>query len=763
MKKKFLLLAAGLLSAMACFAWSESIPKLRIGMNINSLNYWDPGAVIFTDVMTTADFRVDWSDDFTGVPLDTNGYPTQIPYPGQGSKVVRFLINNYYKGRYVVLYDGQGTLKVNAVSSTTMNGKLYIDLTGTGGNVWIDITSSTAGNYIRNIRIVPQQYADGSSYPTFRQDFLDGLKPFHALRFMDWLATNNSTVKTWADRVKKTSRSQMEKGVCLEYCIELCNTLNVDGWFCIPHMADDDFIRRFAGMVKTNLKPGLKAYFEYSNEIWNWMFDQSHWVLENAKNPPANNQYVIDSLTAINPNAADHPEKDAFMISRMFKLLYEVYVTPEERSRMVKVAAVQHGWPDNTRRILLFLKNRGYRIMPDVVSPGGYFNFTQADHDKWNSMDPSQVTPEMILDAVAADYPNNEAQWTDETATYAKQFGVGYVVYEGGQHMQPWQQGDWAYNPAVWAAQIHPKMFDMYLTNFKKHIQPNVNCQLFMAFSYVGIRESKWGSWGHLEKYEDIHPDSVVHHVPKYNALLYCNTPKADSLRAPLFSSASAGGGQFDVSITSPSPGATIYYSLDGKYPFTLKYTSPVRIPANTTIYAIASKTGYVHSSVSKATVVATLYALTVNSGTGSGSYAEGTKVKVTAAAAPAGKIFDKWTGDVQYLKNPDDSINEITMPAKSISITATYKDKPVTPIAIDVEKDEFLLYPNPAGRYVAIHAPAGKTYSLELFDMRGVLLLNRHLLTDEYVLDISSLSQGVYIVRIVSRNETHWLRLVKQ
>jgi len=137
--------------------------------------------------------------------------------------------------------------------------------------------------------------------------------------------------------------------------------------------------------------------------------------------------------------------------------------------------------------------------------------------------------------------------------------------------------------------------------------------------------------------------------------------------------------------------------------------------------------------------------------------------VKVTAAAAPAGKIFDKWTGDVQYLKNPDDSINEITMPAKSISITATYKDKPVTPIAIDVEKDEFQLYPNPAGRYVAIHAPAGKTYSLELFDMRGVLLLNRHLLTDEYVLDISSLSQGVYIVRIVSRNETHWLRLVKQ
>jgi hypothetical protein len=39
-------------------------------------------------------------------------------------------------------------------------------------------------------------------------------------------------------------------------------------------------------------------------------------------------------------------------------------------------------------------------------------------------------------------------------------------------------------------------------------------------------------------------------------------------------------------------------------------------------------------------------HSLTVNNGSGSGEYAESTRVKVSAKAPAAGQKFDRWTGD---------------------------------------------------------------------------------------------------------------------
>jgi len=589
------------------FAWTGTIPKLPIGMNLQSISYFIPGNV-FTDVMKTSDFRLDWSTNLSSIPRDADGYPTVVPFPNQGTKIVRFIISNYYKGRYVVKYDGVGTLKVNVVSSTTSNGNLVINLTGVGETVvWIDITASTSGNHIRNIRILPEQYADGSPHPTFLSDFLDGIKPFHAFRFMDWQSTNSTSVKNWSERALPSNASQSSttnKGICLEHCVELCNTLNIDGWFCVPHLATDDYIRNMARFLRDNVNSNLKIYIEYSNEIWNWQFSQSSWIVNNA--PGSTNQYVIDSLKAVTPIASEHPEKDAFMMSRVFKLFNDEFGTA--KTRLIKVAGVQHDWADNTQRVLKYLQTRGYKIMPDLVSPGGYFNFTEADHNKWNSMPVAQVTPDLILDAVMnVDYPAREAIFTDVNAGYANQYSVGYAVYEGGQHMQPYLQGNYAYNPAVWASQIHSKMFDMYMKNFATHVLPKVNCKIFMAFSYMGTRKSVYGSWGHLERMSQINADSIVMTAPKFNALLYSNIQKADSLRSPKMTGIVAPTNQVDVTLSSLTPGTTIYYSTTGVIPFTQKYTGPIRVANNSYIYAIASKTGYTHSAITKSLASATI------------------------------------------------------------------------------------------------------------------------------------------------------------
>ncbi|OHX63835.1 InlB B-repeat-containing protein [Flammeovirga pacifica] len=67
-------------------------------------------------------------------------------------------------------------------------------------------------------------------------------------------------------------------------------------------------------------------------------------------------------------------------------------------------------------------------------------------------------------------------------------------------------------------------------------------------------------------------------------------------------------------------------------------------------------------------------FTLTVNEGTGSGDYFEGSEVMVKANVT-SGKRFVEWTGDVSHLINPKSAETTLTMPAQAIAITATFTD----------------------------------------------------------------------------------------
>ncbi len=73
-------------------------------------------------------------------------------------------------------------------------------------------------------------------------------------------------------------------------------------------------------------------------------------------------------------------------------------------------------------------------------------------------------------------------------------------------------------------------------------------------------------------------------------------------------------------------------------------------------------------------TVRAVYYALTVGSGSGDGSYAYGTVVSIQADPAPAGKVFDRWTGDTAYVANVTSASTTLTIPRSATTVTATYK-----------------------------------------------------------------------------------------
>lgn len=68
-------------------------------------------------------------------------------------------------------------------------------------------------------------------------------------------------------------------------------------------------------------------------------------------------------------------------------------------------------------------------------------------------------------------------------------------------------------------------------------------------------------------------------------------------------------------------------------------------------------------------------YALDVYTGLGSGTYTNMQIVPITANAPATGKIFYKWIGDIQYIANVTSSSTAVTMPARAITLSATYVD----------------------------------------------------------------------------------------
>lgn len=66
-------------------------------------------------------------------------------------------------------------------------------------------------------------------------------------------------------------------------------------------------------------------------------------------------------------------------------------------------------------------------------------------------------------------------------------------------------------------------------------------------------------------------------------------------------------------------------------------------------------------------------FTLTVTQGTGSGDYNEGVAVTVTANSPQPGYVFSIWTGDTMYLSSTTSASATVTMPAKDISLAATF------------------------------------------------------------------------------------------
>ena len=222
---------------------------------------------------------------------DVNGYP-QAGVSGVSNTDIGFVLPT---GTYKISYKGTGTVAVSGIGKLTgawqsVAGEQRAELaiTGSPGNFGQFLALSvknSPGQSVSELRVLYPGFDYGTT-EVFLPPFLGLLKPFRALRFMDWENTNGSTMVTWAERPASAHFGQSPNGQPYEHIADLINTTGKDCWLTIPEHVNDDFVHQMAAFLAKALDfgkiaaaraaQGNKAPFqiilEPSNETWNTGF-----------------------------------------------------------------------------------------------------------------------------------------------------------------------------------------------------------------------------------------------------------------------------------------------------------------------------------------------------------------------------------------------------------------------------------------------------------------------------------------------------------
>jgi hypothetical protein len=509
-----------------CLSSSEAATPANavspLGTNLNSVSYWSseqPFLNIFktgggwiTQTFTTWDTL-----EGNNIPLDSNGYPTRLDgfgangqpvnYTRLGMLLERQVSAPYYPaGQYVVLYDGDGTLAygLNATLVSSSPGRDVFKVTNpSSAGILVQIKATNPLNYIRNIRIVLASQENAlNAGQLFNPTLLSRLARFRTLRFMDWMRTNASTQSAWNNRPLPGKATYGDSnGVPLEIMAALCNTLQSDCWFNMPHMATDDYMAQFASLAHSLIAQNQNVYVEYSNETWNYLFSQASWVQTRGQ---------IAWPAATVSGFEFNRNYFGMRTAQMCDIWKSVWGADSNRVVCVMAAQASNPWTASSA-LNCSLWNGApcdskHGIETVAIAP--YFGYNVP-----NTFTLDQLFTEMMQGGqVSGGYPGGmlkqAVDWTKAYAAMASQYHVDLVAYEGGQTLV--NSNDTALTKLYIAANKDPRMGLAYTTFLQEW--KNGGGNLFNNFTDAGD-PAKSGMWGALENIMNTSS-------PKYDAVI---------------------------------------------------------------------------------------------------------------------------------------------------------------------------------------------------------------------------------------------------
>jgi hypothetical protein len=510
------LAAAGLgVAGTACSRAPERpvpAPEPRMGINLAGLVDWNTERP-FVDVFLCSRKWVsqaqgrDWGE---GPPLelDAAGWVKRLD-PGQwaDTPMMSSDAGGHPPGAYRVLYEGKGELDCwgSGTVVSRSEGSLEVLVKPSQGSLWLKLKRTDAADPVRNIRVLPPGADASAPRQAFDADFLQRWEGMGAIRFMDWMKTNDSLQERWQDRPKPEDASFSLKGAPVEVMVDLANRLKSPPWFCMPHLADSDYVQRFAALVKERLDPGLKVFIEYSNEIWNGQFDQSKHARGGA-----------EQLGLKLPAYVAHRSV------QMFGIWESVFGGPERLVRILPSQAVNTWLSEEA----LMYKDTYERVDGLAIAPYLSMNLPP----KGEGLTAGEVagwSVELLMDHLETRGLADTVKDMHAQKAVADRYGVRLMAYEGGQHLTGiWgAENNEGLSRLFDAANAHPRMgalYSRYLDAWKA-----AGGDLFCHFNSVE-NWSKWGRWGLLQ-----HAMQDPAASPKFMAAMAWAAQRGQPVRVP--------------------------------------------------------------------------------------------------------------------------------------------------------------------------------------------------------------------------------------
>jgi len=471
-----------------------------LGTNVSGMDDWST-EFTFNDAFKNSRPWISGSrwvfGDQRTLDLDERGWVRSLQ-PDQVARTLMYWAlwqtpGRYPTGRYVVTWDGDGTIEYGggAMLVASETNRHIIDVNpDRGPGILLAITRTNPANYVRNIRVIlPGTQAGQTFYPAF----LESIRHYHAIRFMNWMLgqqNNQIAQQRWADRPRPEDARYSVKGVPVEVMVDLCNTLNVDAWFNISHLADDDYVRQFALKVRERLNPNLKVYVEHSNEVWNGGYPQAFYAQRRG----------LELGLSTNPGEAQM-RYHARRSREIFGIFEEVF--PPERLVRVLGSFVAIPWVSDT-----LLAYRDTAAHTDAIAIAPYFGVSMQAQEQIRSGNLDQLF----------EYLNNQSvpeilTMAQRQRAVANRYRVRLIGYEGGQSLNALGPlaNDPQLNALYDAANRDPRMGTLY-TRWLQGWADAAGDILFHHTNCFGI--SRYGRFGSLEYIAQ--PRNTA---PKYDAL----------------------------------------------------------------------------------------------------------------------------------------------------------------------------------------------------------------------------------------------------